>query len=243
MTLEVQGRILLIRMEREDKRNAVDPHMTAALDQALNQLEDDPDLWCGTLVGGEKAFSAGTDLADTAGTPTERGGPYGVIRRRRRTPLIAAVDGMALGGGFEIALACDMIVAARSAQFGLPETARGLIPTCCGLFRGWQNLPLTIAKQLVLTGRPMPAERAYELGLVNVLTEDGDARAGALELAQQVCENSPFAIGESLSVMQDALDALDADERIDSREPCGRSPQRTCRRVHSHVLMRMPSCS
>lgn len=207
VSLETRGHILLIRMEREAKRNAVDGHMTAALDEALNTLEDDPDLWCGILIGGETVFSAGTDLANTAGDPTERGGPYGVIRRRRRTPLIAAVDGKALGGGFEIVLACDMVTAARSAQFGLPETARGLIPTCGGLFRGWQSLPLTVAKQLVVTGRPLSAQRAYELGLVNTLTEDGEALAAAVELAEQVCENSPFGIGESLSVMQDVWEA------------------------------------
>lgn len=205
--LERRDHVLLIRMDREEKRNAVDSHMTAAIDEALNLLEDDPDLWCGVLVGGEKAFSAGTDLADGAGDPTERGGPYGVIRRRRRTPLIAAVERLALGGGFEIALSCDMIVAGRSAQFGLPEVTRGLIPTCGGLFRSWQSLPLNVARQLAVTGKPLGAQRAYELGIVNELTEDGAAVDGALALAAQVCENSPFAVGESLSVIQDVLEA------------------------------------
>lgn len=205
--LERRDHVLLIRMDREEKRNAVDSHMTAAIDEALNLLEDDPDLWCGVLVGGEKAFSAGTDLADGAGDPTERGGPYGVIRRRRRTPLIAAVERLALGGGFEIALSCDMIVAGRSAQFGLPEVTRGLIPTCGGLFRSWQSLPLNVARQLAVTGKPLGAQRAYELGIVNELTEDGAAVDGALALATQVCENSPFAVGESLSVIQDVLEA------------------------------------
>lgn len=135
VALERRGHILIIRMERENKRNAVDPPLTTALDYALYQLEDDPDLWCGILVGGEKAFSACTDLADTAGTPTVRDGPYRVIRRRR-TPLIATVNGIALGGVFDIVLACHMVVAALSAQVGLPETARGLIATCGGLFRG-----------------------------------------------------------------------------------------------------------
>lgn len=114
---------------------------------------------------------------------------------------------MALGGGFEIVLACDMVGAARSAKFGLPETAPGLITTCGGLFRGWQSLPLTVAKHLVLTGRRLSARGAYELSLVNTLTRDGEALARALELAAQACENSPFAVGESLSVMQDLLDA------------------------------------
>lgn len=205
VSLERRSHVLIIRMERAGKRNAIDSHMTAALDAALNELEDDPDLWCGVLVGGEVAFSAGTDLADGAGDPTERGGQYGVIRRTRTTPLIAAVDGVAYGGGFEVVLACDMVVSARSAKFGLPEVARGLLPTCGGLFRGWHSLPVTVAKQMVLTGRPLSAQRAYELGLVNELAEDGAAVDCALQLAAQVCENSPVSVSQSLSVMNDVL--------------------------------------
>lgn len=203
--LERRGHILIIRMERASKRNAIDSHMTAALDAALNELDDDPDLWCGVLVGSEVAFSAGADLADGAGGPTDRGGQYGVIRCSRTTPLIAAVDGVAYGGGFEVVLACDMVVAARTAAFGLPEVARGLLPTCGGLFRGWHSLPVTVAKQMVLTGRPLSAQRAYELGLVNELVQDGSAVDGALELAAQVCENSPVSVSQSLSVMNDVL--------------------------------------
>jgi enoyl-CoA hydratase/carnithine racemase len=135
VSLERRDHVLIIRMERASKRNAVDAAMTEALDEALNLLEDDPDLWCGILTGNDVAFCAGTDLANTAGTPTERGGQYGVIQRERRTPLIAAVDGLAFGGGFEIVLSCDMVVAGHSARFGLPEVARGVLPTCGGLFR------------------------------------------------------------------------------------------------------------
>ena len=205
VSLERRDHVLIIRMERASKRNAVDAAMTEALDAALNLLDDDPDLWCGILTGNDVAFSAGTDLANRAGEPTERGGQYGVIQRERRTPLIAAVDGLAFGGGFEIVLACDMVVAGRSARFGLPEVARGVLPTCGGLFRAWHSLPVTVAKQMALTGRPLSAQRAYELGLVNELTEDGQSLDGALELAAQVCENSPVSVAESLSVMNDLL--------------------------------------
>lgn len=210
VTLERHGHILVIRMNRMEKRNAIDSAMTEALDAALDALDDDPDLWCGVLTGGDGAFSAGTDLAKGAGTPTERGGQYGLIQRRRRTPLIAAVEGLAFGGGFELVLACDMVVAGESARFGLPEVARGVLPTCGGLFRAWHSLPVTVAKQLVLTGGPMPATRAHELGLVNALAADGQAVAGALELAAQVCENSPTSVSESLSVMNEVLMADDA---------------------------------
>lgn len=207
VALERRDQVLLVRMVRQEKRNALDQAMTSALDAALNLLDDDPDLRCGILVGGE-AFSAGTDLAVGAGEPTERGGPYGVVRRQRRTPLIAAVEGIAYGGGFELVLACDLLIAGRDAQFGLPEVARGVIPTCGGLFRGWRSLPLTVAKQMVLTGRPLTATRAYELGLANELTEPGGAEAAALVLADQICENSPFAVATSLR----AMDASLADE-------------------------------
>jgi enoyl-CoA hydratase/carnithine racemase len=98
-----------------------------------------------------------------------------------------------------------MVVAGHSARFGLPEVARGVLPTCGGLFRAWHSLPVTVAKQMALTGRPLSAQRAYELGLVNELAEDGQALDGALELAAQVCENSPVSVTESLSVMNDVL--------------------------------------
>lgn len=202
--------VLLIRMQRPDKRNAVDAAMTAGLDAALNELDDDPDLWCGVLAGDPVAFCAGTDLAAGAGEPTERGGNYGVVRRDRRTPLIAAVEGLAYGGGFEIVLACDMVVAARGARFGLPEVARGLVANCGALFRTPRPLPLNVARQMVATGQPLGAERAYALGLVNELVEPGRAEAGALELAGQVCANAPVAVSASLRALERVVGEPDA---------------------------------
>ncbi|MFJ3772313.1 enoyl-CoA hydratase-related protein [Streptomyces sp. NPDC090075] len=210
VVLERHGHVLVIRMQRTAKRNAVDAGMTASLDAALNELDDDPDLRCGILTGGGQVFSAGTDLAVGAGDPTPRGGPYGVVRRQRATPLIAAVEGVALGGGFELVLACDMVVAGRSAQFGLPEVSRGVVPTCGALFRAWRPLPLTVAKQMLLTGRPLPAPRAYELGLVNDLVDDGEAEAAAMALADQVCANSPLSVSATLAAVDRV--AAEADE-------------------------------
>ncbi len=137
-----EGRVLVISMQREAKRNAIDAAMTAGIDAALNRLDDDASLWAGVLTGTATVFSAGTDLAVGPGPPTDRGGPYGIIRRKRRRPLIAAVEGPALGGGLEIVLACDLVVAASDARLGLPEVSRGVLATCGGLFRGPRALPL-----------------------------------------------------------------------------------------------------
>jgi len=194
------GRTLVIRIDREDKRNAINPAITAGLDEALNTLEDDPELWCGILTGGTRVFSAGSDLALGPGEPTERGGVAGIIHRRRAKPLIAAVEGLALGGGVELALCCDMIVAARTAQFGLPEVKRGLMPDFGGAFRITRVLPLNVAYEMLVTGDNLTAERAERLGWVNVVTEPGGALDGALALAERVIANAPLAVRAALEI-------------------------------------------
>lgn len=199
------GHVLLVRMVRAAKRNAVNAELTAALSAALDELDDDPDLWCGVLTGTPEAFSAGTDLVEGPGAPTPRGGNYGVIHRERNTPLIAAVEGLAYGGGFEIALACDMVVAARDARFALPEVTHGLVANCGALFRTHRALPLHVAKQMLLTGRPLTAVRAHELGLVNELAEPGAVVDAALELAEQVVANAPIAVSASLRALERAV--------------------------------------
>jgi enoyl-CoA hydratase/carnithine racemase len=201
------GHVLVVTMQREAKRNAVDRTLADALDAALNELDDDPDLWCGVLTGGTTFFSAGSDLTAGGDYYTERGGEYGIIRRVRRKPLIAAVEGPALGGGLEIVLACDLVVAAANARFGLPEVAIGVVPTCAGLFRAPRAFPLNLARELVLTGQPISAERAHAAGFVNVLTEPGGAVAGAVALAQRIAANAPISVQSSLA----AVNALLAD--------------------------------
>jgi len=203
----VVGSVLVITLRREAKRNAIDAQLTAGIDAALDRLEDDPGLRVGILTGGAAMFSAGTDLVRTAGPPTARGGEYGVIRRARRKPLIAAVEGFALGGGMEIVLACDLVCASRGTRFGLPEVQRALVPTCGGLFRPVRSLPLNVARELVLTGDPLDAERAWQLGFVNRLTEPGGALDAALELAERICRNGPVAIDQSLAVLRNVADA------------------------------------
>lgn len=205
------GRVLLIRMSRPLKRNAIDAEMTAGLDTALNEFEDDPESWVAIITGAGSGFSAGTDMASGPGEPTERGGEYGLIRRKRRKPLIAAVEGYALGGGMEIALASDLVVAARNATFGLPEPRRGVIATGGGLFRTQRALPLNLAKEMLLTGDPLTAERAYQVGFVNVLTEPGGALQAAVALADRICLCAPISVHQSLGALERINSAQDAE--------------------------------
>jgi enoyl-CoA hydratase/carnithine racemase len=204
VSTEQQNRVLVVRVEREEKRNAVDQEIADGIGAALNQLDDDPDLWVGIITGTATVFSAGTDLAAARdGSPrTDRGGEYGVIRRDREKPLLAAVEGPALGGGFEIVLACDLVVASRTASFGLPEVKRGLVPTCGGLFRTPRALPLNVAKELLLTGDRLTPERAYSLGLVNVLVDEGEALDAALALAARICTVGPVGARASLRALE-----------------------------------------
>jgi enoyl-CoA hydratase/carnithine racemase len=206
---ERRGRVLVVSLHREEKRNAIDRDLADGIDAALNELDDDPELWVGILTGTGSVFSAGTDLKQPSSPATERGGEYGVIRRRRDKPLIAAVEGYALGGGMEIVLAADLVVASSTARFGLPEVARGILPTCGGLFRTARALPLNIAKELLLTGDQLSPQRAYELGLVNRLTEPGGALQGALELAERICANAPVSVRQSLRALEQVVSLTD----------------------------------
>ncbi|KQP36333.1 enoyl-CoA hydratase-related protein [Pseudorhodoferax sp. Leaf274] len=204
------GAVWTITLHRPHKRNAVDRALADALDAALNTLDDDADLRVGVLYGGPSVFCAGSDLASRGDYVTARGGEYGIIRRQRRKPLIAAVEGMALGGGLEIALACDMVVAAHNARLGLPEVQRGVLPTCGALFRALQALPPHIARELVLAGQPMAAARAHALGLVNHLAEPGHALVKAQALAAQVAANAPLSVQACLGAMNGLLALADA---------------------------------
>ena len=204
------GGVMVITMQREHKRNAVDRQLADALDAAFNTMEDDPEVIAGVLTGGTSVFCAGSDLSSGGDYVTERGGEYGIIRRQRRKPLIAAVEGFALGGGMEIVLARDMVVAAGNASFGLPEVIRGVLPTCGALFRTAQSLPANIAREMVVTGQPISATRAYECGLVNHLTLPGEALAKALEIVHRIGQNAPLSVQASLAAMNGMLAMADA---------------------------------
>ncbi|HVW43040.1 MAG TPA: enoyl-CoA hydratase-related protein [Amycolatopsis sp.] len=205
LVTEQRGQVLILRIEREQKRNAIDRETALGIDAALATLDEDRELRVGVITGTNKIFSAGTDLKDGQGARTERGGEYGVIRRRRRKPLIAAVEGAALGGGFEIVLACDLVVASTTARFGLPEALRGVMPTSGGLFRAPVALPRMIANQLMLTGEDLKPEQAYALGLVNELVDPGQAVDKAVALAERVCRSAPTSVEQILTRQQDLV--------------------------------------
>src|SRR5262245_37352662 len=202
------GHLVVISIQREAKRNAVNQDVADGIDAALRELDDDPDLWVGVLTGTPMVFSAGSDLTGSGAT-TDEGGEYGIIRRDRRKPLIAAIEGIAFGGGLEIALACDLVVAARDARLGLPEVRRGLVPTCGALFRGPRALPLNLARELILTGEPIDVDRAYAAGFVNVVTEPGEAVPAAIALAERICESAPLSVQACLRAVNDLVAAGD----------------------------------
>jgi enoyl-CoA hydratase len=213
---EQRGRVALLTLNRPEARNAVNGDLAAALEAGIDRLEEDPDSWVGVLTHVGPVFSAGADLkaiaaGQAASLATKRGGFAGLVRRERTKPLIAAVDGPALAGGFEIVLACDLVVASTAARFGLPEVKRALVAAAGGLFRLPRLLPRRVALELVLTGDPIDAERAAHFGLVNVLCDPGQVLDQALELADRVNANAPLAVRASRRVVLATTDAPDAD--------------------------------
>ena len=206
---EPHGRVLLITINRPDQRNAVNGAVAQGIADALDDLDANADYAVGLLTGAGKGFSAGMDLkAFVTGERPYAGdrGFAGITQRSAVKPLIAAVEGFAVAGGLEIALSCDLVVAARGARLGIPEVKRSLVAAAGALLRLPRNLPRAIAMELALTGEPIEAERAHELGLVNRLAEPGQAVVVALELAETIAANGPLALAATKRVMTEALD-------------------------------------
>jgi enoyl-CoA hydratase len=206
---ERRERILLVTINRPDQRNAVNAAVAQGIAAALDELDADPSLSVGVLTGAGKGFSAGMDLkAFVAGeSPRVEGrGFAGITRRAADKPLIAAVEGFAVAGGLEIALACDLIVAAKGARLGIPEVKRSLVAAGGGLLRLPRVLPRNVATELALTGEPIDAERAFALGMVNRLAEPGSALDVALALAAEVAANGPLALAATKRILREAPD-------------------------------------
>lgn len=212
-----EGRVLVITINRPEARNAVSPEVAQGLEAALTELETTDDLWVGILTSSsEKAFSAGADLSVIARGGfqdifTPEGGFAGFVKRHRNKPVIAAVNGDALAGGCEIALACDLILAADHARFGVPEVRRGLIAAAGALFRLPSRIPENIAMEMILTGLPITAQRAYELGLVNRVVPLDELMDASMEMANSIIEAAPLATRESRRVVLETLRKVEED--------------------------------
>jgi enoyl-CoA hydratase len=214
VTFDVRGHYAVITINRPQARNAVNGAVANGIEAGIDRLEEDDDLWVGIVTGVPPVFCAGADLKEinsgnAAALQTKRGGFGGIVQREREKPIIAAVDGPALAGGTEITLACDLVVASRSATFGVPEVKRSLVAAAGGLFRLGRKIPLNIAMECALTGDPITAERAHGFGLVNDLCDDGEALERAMALADRVCANAPIAVRESRKVVLEATNAPD----------------------------------
>lgn len=201
---ERRGNVALITINRPEARNAVNAAVSTALGDALQQAQDDAEVWAVVVTGaGEKSFCAGADLkAISRGENIfhphhPEWGFAGYVRHAIDKPTIAAVNGTALGGGTELALASDLVVAAQSAMFGLPEVKRGLVAAAGGVFRIVEQLPRKVAMQLVFTGEPITADQALQWGLINQVVADGTVVDAALALAQRITVNAPLAVQAS----------------------------------------------
>ena len=204
--------VALVTLNRPEARNAVNPSLAAAFETAVDRIEDDRNIRAAVLTGAGPVFCAGMDLKAFLGGETDgiMGGPNGFagfVRRRRTKPIIAAVEGAALAGGFEIMLSCEMVVAGRSAVFGLPEPKIGLVAAAGGAMRLSRRIPRVLANRMVLTAEPVDAETAFAYGLLNTVCDDGAALDEALALADKVALRAPDAIRLSMGLLQSAHEA------------------------------------
>lgn len=212
---EIRGHVLIVTLNRPERRNAIDHQTAVGLEAAWDRLDEDSELRAAVLTGAAGYFSAGADLKAAAtggpGGSTARRGQFGTIQQPPQKPIVAAIEGAALGGGFELALACDLIVATSGSQLGLPECRRGVLAAAGGVVRLPRRLPFNIALEMALTGTPQAADRLFTLGLVNRLCAPGEAFATALELADIIAANAPLAVTGAKRVMTGALAASEAE--------------------------------
>jgi enoyl-CoA hydratase len=209
VVVERRGNVQVITINRPEAKNALNAAVARGVAAAVDELDADDDLRVGVLTGAGGTFSAGMDLkAFLSGeTPAIEGrGLCGITETPPRKPLIAAVEGWALAGGFELLLACDLVVAAETARFGVPEVKRGLVAAGGAAFLLPRRVPQAIALEMLLTGEPLSAQRAADVGLVNRLAPEGGAVDVAVELAETVAANGPLAVAISKQVARSTFD-------------------------------------
>jgi enoyl-CoA hydratase len=216
---ETNGRMAIITLNRPEARNAINGDVASGLEAAIDRLEGDAEVWVGILRANSEGqqrpvFCAGADLkainSGASGLSTERGGFAGFVYRERTKPIVVAVDGLATAGGLEIVLACDLVVASTQASFGLAEVKRNLIAAAGGLFRLPRAIGQAAAMEAILTGEPLTAQRAYDLGLVSRLVEPGKAFDEAVALAGTIATAAPLAVYASRKVVLAAAYSDDA---------------------------------
>ncbi|TDD47617.1 crotonase/enoyl-CoA hydratase family protein [Nonomuraea terrae] len=207
--VEESGNVAILTLNRPKARNAVNGAVARGVAEALDALDARPDISAYVLTGAGGTFCAGMDLKGflTGDMPVVQGRGFGGLTESPpKKPLVAAVEGYALAGGFELAMACDVIVASSDATFGLPEPKRGLVAGAGGVMRLPRRIPYHVAMEIALTGDHYPASRLYELGLVNRVTEPGRALEGALELARKIAANAPLALAATKRVIIESQD-------------------------------------
>ncbi len=219
---EKRGRIGIITLNRPEARNAVNGDVASGVEAAIDRIESDDEIWVGIITantaGQEKpVFCAGADLkainsGNAGGLSTKRGGFAGIAYRERRKPIIVAVDGLATAGGCEIVLSCDLVVASNRSSFGLAEVKRNLIAGAGGLFRLPRAIGRSAALEIILTGEPLAAQRAYELGLINHVVAPDQVMPKAIEIADRICAAAPLAVWASRKVV--LASAYENDENL-----------------------------
>ena len=212
---ERRGRTEILTLNRPEARNAMSPELSLLLDQAFDELDGDQEVLAVVLTGAGPVFCAGADLkviagGNAAGINAPVGGFGGLAWRDFSKPVIAAVNGPAVAGGFELVLACDLVVAAEHAVFGLPEVQRGLLAAAGGPIRLAHRVPLPTAMEIVITGDPISAGRAYELGLVNRVVPGDRVVDEAVALAERIARNSPAAIRAGRALLRGSVGASEA---------------------------------
>ena len=213
---ERREHLALVTLNRPEARNAISPEVSQTMTGILDEIESDSGLRAVVLTGKGEVFSAGADLKVVASGRANdiargKGGFAGLVTRDFPKPIIAAVNGPALAGGFEIVLSCDLVVAADTARFGIPEAKRGLMAAAGGLIRLPKRVPLAIALELAMTGDPIDAQRALQLGLVNRVVPAAQVVDEAIALADRIGENSPIAVRNSRQLVKEAAELSEAD--------------------------------
>jgi enoyl-CoA hydratase len=215
---ERRGPIFIVQINRPEARNAFNSETSFAMNAAMDEFDGDDSLFIGIVTGAGGTFSAGADLKEAAANPRRerppRGG-FGVFAQPPAKPLIAAVEGYAVGGGFELCLACDLIVAASSAKFGLPEVRHNVVAVGGGLFRLPRRIPYHLAMELALSGEIRDAEFFHRLGVINRLVEPGQALTEALSWAQSLLANGPTAMAASKQIVQRSSDWSDREAWVE----------------------------